>query len=110
MASTAGRRVAVVTGAAQGIGRRTAEVFADEGYALVLNDLREPTQTVGSLESRGAEVLAVVGDVSSEDDVLRLRDRALEREDPIWDEEERIPRRAHSTGDGRADCRIMHAG
>ena len=79
MASTAGRRVAVVTGAAQGIGRRTAEVFADEGYALVLNDLREPTQTVGSLESRGAEVLAVVGDVSSEDDVLRLRDRALER-------------------------------
>ncbi len=79
MASTAGRRVAVNTGAAQGIGRRTAEVFADEGYALVLNDLREPTQTVGSLESRGAEVLAVVGDVSSEDDVLRLRDRALER-------------------------------
>ena len=79
MASTAGRRVAVVTGAAQGIGRRTAEVFADEGYALVLNDLREPTQTVGSLESRGAEVLAVVGDVSSEDDVLGLRDRALER-------------------------------
>ena len=50
MASTAGRRVAVVTGAAQGIGRRTAEVFADEGYALVLYDLREPTQTVGSLE------------------------------------------------------------
>jgi len=32
--------VAVVTGAAQGIGRKVAEVLAGEGYALALTDLR----------------------------------------------------------------------
>jgi NAD(P)-dependent dehydrogenase (short-subunit alcohol dehydrogenase family) len=31
-------RVAVVTGAAQGIGRRTAEVLAEEGYLLAVVD------------------------------------------------------------------------
>jgi len=30
-------RVAVITGAGQGIGRRTAEVLAGKGYALALN-------------------------------------------------------------------------
>jgi NAD(P)-dependent dehydrogenase (short-subunit alcohol dehydrogenase family) len=34
--------VAVVTGAAQGIGRQVAEALAGEGYALALTDLREP--------------------------------------------------------------------
>ena len=33
-------KVAVITGAAQGIGRRTAEVLAAEGYGLALLDLR----------------------------------------------------------------------
>ena len=33
-------RVAVVTGASQGIGRRTAEVLAGKGYALALNDIQ----------------------------------------------------------------------
>ena len=32
-------RVAVITGAAQGVGRRTAEVLAERGYSLVLIDL-----------------------------------------------------------------------
>jgi NAD(P)-dependent dehydrogenase (short-subunit alcohol dehydrogenase family) len=55
------RRVAVVTGAAQGIGRRTAEVLAGEGYALALVDLRDPQGPPGSV--------ALVGDVASEEAV-----------------------------------------
>ena len=60
------KRVAIVTGAGQGIGRRTAEVLAARGYSLALNDIR-PIQ--GTL---GAETIEVLGDVSSESDVARI--------------------------------------
>ena len=59
------KRVAVVTGAGQGIGRRTAEVLAARGYTLALNDIRP----IGSTLSDAIEVL---GDVSSESDVARI--------------------------------------
>ncbi len=52
------QRVAVVTGAAQGIGRRTAEVLAGQGYALALLD-RQP---VGGFP----DALVVTGDVTDE--------------------------------------------
>ena len=51
MTSTA--REAVVTGAAQGIGRHVAEVFAEEGYALALIDLREPRRHARSRAPAG---------------------------------------------------------
>jgi NAD(P)-dependent dehydrogenase (short-subunit alcohol dehydrogenase family) len=54
-----GQRVAVVSGAAQGIGARIAQVLRDGGYAVVGFDLQE---TPGG----------VVGDVASEADVARL--------------------------------------
>jgi hypothetical protein len=55
--------VAVVTGAAQGIGRKVAEALAGEAYALALTDLREPVETLEAVRGRGAEVLTAVGDV-----------------------------------------------
>jgi NAD(P)-dependent dehydrogenase (short-subunit alcohol dehydrogenase family) len=65
-------RVAVITGAAQGIGRRTAEVLAERGYALALMDLRAPAETVAALTSRGAEVLSEPSDVTSEEAVAEF--------------------------------------
>lgn len=56
-----GRPVAVVTGAAQGIGLRIAEVLAGYGYRLALFDL-QPVAGLGN-------ALSVVGDVCSEADV-----------------------------------------
>jgi NAD(P)-dependent dehydrogenase (short-subunit alcohol dehydrogenase family) len=61
--------VAVITGAAQGIGRRTAELLADRGYRLAIIDLRNPAATVASIEAAGIEVLASSGDITSEETV-----------------------------------------
>ena len=58
--------VAVVTGAAQGIGRRVAEVLAERGYRLALNDLRMPEETIRSIQSRWGEAVGYAGNVAEE--------------------------------------------
>jgi len=65
-------RVAVVTGAARGIGRKVALVLAERGYALAANDLSAPEETLGELERVGAEALAIPGDVSDETTVREM--------------------------------------
>ena len=66
-------KVAVVTGAASGIGRAAAEIFAAKGMKLCLFDRSaEVLQAVaGRLGAR-----AVVGDVAKSEDLERLRDEA----------------------------------
>jgi NAD(P)-dependent dehydrogenase (short-subunit alcohol dehydrogenase family) len=61
--------VAVVTGAAQGIGRRTAEILAERGFALALIDLREPSETLAALKNRNADTLSFAADITSENSV-----------------------------------------
>src|SRR5215470_18397230 len=65
-------KVAVITGAAQGIGRRTAEVLAERGYGLALIDLRTPAETLAALTSRGADVLSAASDVTSEEAIAEF--------------------------------------
>jgi NAD(P)-dependent dehydrogenase (short-subunit alcohol dehydrogenase family) len=69
--------VAVVTGAAQGIGRRVAETLAEAGYSLALSDINESAATVAAVRSFDTEVLDVPGDVSSDAHVTALRERVL---------------------------------
>jgi NAD(P)-dependent dehydrogenase (short-subunit alcohol dehydrogenase family) len=59
-------RVAAITGAAQGIGRRVAEVFAERGYRVALNDLRVPDETLRVVRSRSADALSYVGNITDE--------------------------------------------
>ena len=59
-------RVAIITGAAQGIGKCTAELFAERGYRLALSDLRQPVDTLRAVRERGAEALEFIGDISEE--------------------------------------------
>ena len=59
-------RVAVITGAGQGIGRRTAEVLAGRGYALTLIDLQSTEATLEIVRRAGAQALEIRGDVSDE--------------------------------------------
>jgi NAD(P)-dependent dehydrogenase (short-subunit alcohol dehydrogenase family) len=74
-------RVAVVTGAASGIGRALAERFAAEGMAVVLADLEaEPlTAACDALRSAGADVLGVRTDVTDATSVEALAAAAVER-------------------------------
>jgi len=65
-------KVAVIAGAAQGIGRRTAAVLAERGYALALIDLREPADTVAALKSRRADVLGFAADITNEEAVAEF--------------------------------------
>src|SRR6266550_1180005 len=53
-------KVALITGAAQGIGRRTAEVLAQRGFSLALNDLRSPIETIAQVQSHGVDALGVL--------------------------------------------------
>jgi NAD(P)-dependent dehydrogenase (short-subunit alcohol dehydrogenase family) len=71
--------VAVITGAAQGIGRRTAEILAERGYSLALNDLREPTEMLAAVRSSGVKAEAFLGDISDEAFVDRFASSVLDR-------------------------------
>src|SRR5256885_7255840 len=66
------KRTAVVTGAAQGIGRRTAEMLAERGYRLALNDLRMPDETIRSIQSCGGEAVGHAGNVADESVIEEL--------------------------------------
>ncbi|HEY8153858.1 MAG TPA: SDR family NAD(P)-dependent oxidoreductase [Myxococcota bacterium] len=72
-------RVAVVTGAASGIGRALAARFAAEGMRLVLADVEPGALAAAAreLEAGGCEVLAVETDVSRADQVEALARRTL---------------------------------
>ena len=67
-------RVAVVTGAASGIGLAMSERFAAEGMKVVLADIEEEVlaQAADRVRAAGAECLSVVTDVSNPDEVDSL--------------------------------------
>jgi NAD(P)-dependent dehydrogenase (short-subunit alcohol dehydrogenase family) len=73
-------KIAIVTGAAQGIGRRTAEVLAGAGYGLLLMDMQDCTGTMVAARVAGVEVEAVLGDISDE----AVVERALEVAQKRW--------------------------
>lgn len=71
--------VAVISGGAQGIGRRTAEVLSERGYAIAILDLQELDSTVSAMESAGGRAIAFRGDVTSEASVTAFAAQVLER-------------------------------
>jgi NAD(P)-dependent dehydrogenase (short-subunit alcohol dehydrogenase family) len=72
-------RVAVITGGAQGIGRRTAELLAERGWRIAILDLQEPAATIRAIETRGGEALGYVGDACVEEVVDRFTEVVFER-------------------------------
>ena len=77
-------RVAIVTGAARGIGAATAERLARDGMAVAVLDLDETTckDTVERVSAAGARGLAVGADVSDPDQVEAAVNRVAEELGP----------------------------
>lgn len=74
-------KVALVTGASQGLGKALALAFARAGASLVVNSRNEESirPVAGEVEVLGVEVLAIEADVSKSADVERLVSAAVER-------------------------------
>jgi NAD(P)-dependent dehydrogenase (short-subunit alcohol dehydrogenase family) len=86
-------KVALVTGAARGIGRGAAQIFAREGAQVVISDISADglRETAELIRSSGGEATAVVADVANAADVSALVETA-------------------ATFYGRLDCAFNNAG
>ncbi len=74
------KKTVIVTGAAQGIGRASAEGLLAAGYAVVVMDAdREALAEAGERHAGNPDVLCVPGDVSREDDAASAVAAAAER-------------------------------
>jgi len=72
-------RVAVVTGAAQGIGRRTAQVLGEAGYNLLLLDLQSCEATLSALPATGFEAEALIGDIADGSLIAQAAELVMQR-------------------------------
>ena len=89
MSQSAHRRVAIVTGAARGIGEATARKLAADGMAVAVVDLDEGAcaNTVTAIHDAGGTALAVGADVSDPVQVTRggrAGRRRAGRRRPCW--------------------------
>src|ERR1044071_9728895 len=71
-------KVAIITGAANGIGRETAVLFAHEGARVVVVD-RDEDAGVKTLDQLEGDNLFVQADVSSESDIAQVVEQTVSR-------------------------------
>ena len=71
---------ALITGASRGIGRGIAEVFADEGADVAVNDIAAQSsladEVVSAVRNKGRKSVAVMGDVARRADVEAMIEKA----------------------------------
>ncbi|MGI9616789.1 MAG: SDR family NAD(P)-dependent oxidoreductase [Acidimicrobiales bacterium] len=74
-------KVAIVTGAARGLGKAIALRLAEEGASVVLGDIKGDgvEQTSAEITDAGGEATTVVGDLTEEEPVKELIGRAIDR-------------------------------
>jgi len=71
-------KVAIVTGAARGIGRAYSIAMAREGAHIVAVDLLDTSPTKSAVEEFGVKALALKADVSLEEDTLRMAQETIQ--------------------------------
>ncbi len=70
-------QVALVTGAAQGIGKGIAMVLAEAGANIVIGDIQDASGTVREIISNGGKAVSMIADTSSPADAKAMVDKAL---------------------------------
>ena len=65
-------KVAVITGAAQGIGETYAKALAGEGAKVVLSDIDNPNRAVEEIQSSGGTAMGVIADVTDDTSLAAL--------------------------------------
>lgn len=65
-------KTAVVTGAAQGLGRTYAECLAENGARVVVTDVLDTTEAVGAIKAAGGEALGLTTDVTSDESLAEM--------------------------------------
>ncbi len=74
------RKVVLVTGGSRGIGKEVAEVYAENGYDVVINYVSDKTDVEGikkEFEEKGVKCLLVKADVSKAEDVNNMVESAI---------------------------------
>jgi len=69
--SVAGK-VAIVTGAASGMGRATAQLLADEGAMVAVTDINDVSQVVADIQAAGGKARGWQFDVGRREDIARV--------------------------------------
>ncbi|TFY65568.1 hypothetical protein EVG20_g5519 [Dentipellis fragilis] len=76
-------QVAIVTGAAHGIGLAIAQRLADDGISVALNDLPSYdgalAEAVAGIEKKGVKAIVLAGDVTSEEQVAAMVQTTVEK-------------------------------
>ena len=72
-------RVALITGAASGIGRASARLMAARGAAVVLSDRDDPGDTAAEIKATGGQALALALDVATDDGAAAMTRSALDQ-------------------------------
>ena len=71
-------RVAIITGAAQGIGAAYARRFAEEGAKIVIADILDSTNVVNTIKQSGGDAIGLLVDVSDKSQVEGMVNTAVE--------------------------------
>jgi 3-oxoacyl-[acyl-carrier protein] reductase len=70
-------KVAIVTGAARGLGRAYAEAMAGEGAAVLACDINPCEETVAAISDAGGRALGAITDITSMDSCAEMAARAV---------------------------------
>lgn len=74
-------KIAIITGASSGIGRSAAKLFSRHGARLVVTARRqlELDDLVSEIRADGGDAVAITGDLTNEDDVRSVTERAVDQ-------------------------------